>query len=177
MASKLAIFDKDGTLTTPRSGENFVQAPDDQIEIPGMPEIVRELHGRGYKILVASNQGGVDRYKTESEAFREMRFLFSFYPEILKIYFAPGDGQTCCSIEQREDGGEFHEKFSYPWIASYRKPAPGMLAAAFWDFRADPGDCFYCGDRQEDFEAAQNAGCGFYWLSQIQSEFLRAGLR
>lgn len=172
--NRLAIFDKDGTLVTPASGEQFVQSPRDQKIIPGMDGIVHKLYGNGYKIVIASNQGGVPAYKSQDFAMEEMQYLLELFPEIQKIYFAPGQGRRCISVEERLYGGLYSESFALPWMDSYRKPAPGMLASAFWEFKAHPGDCFFIGDKQSDYDCAINAGCGFWWLSQIQNEFLRS---
>ncbi|HMA77901.1 MAG TPA: HAD family hydrolase, partial [Candidatus Paceibacterota bacterium] len=56
---KLAIFDKDGTLTTPASDAEFVQHPEDQILLPGVSEGVAAMAADGWTIAIASNQGGV----------------------------------------------------------------------------------------------------------------------
>jgi len=45
--TKLYIFDKDGTLTIPKSGEIFVQYPEDQQLISGVAERLLELRKEG----------------------------------------------------------------------------------------------------------------------------------
>lgn len=57
---KLAILDKDNTITAPASGNAFVQSPADQSLLPGVDEAVARLVADGYTLVVASNQGGCD---------------------------------------------------------------------------------------------------------------------
>jgi histidinol phosphatase-like enzyme len=77
---KLIVFDKDGTLTTPASGGKFVQSPDDQILLPGVAAKLEVLRSDGWKMAIASNQGGCS--------------LFECAPENLKagmsVYFSDG---------------------------------------------------------------------------------------
>lgn len=56
---KICILDKDGTLTTPKSGHQFVQCPDDQVLLPGVAEAIAQLKSEGFVLAIASNQGGV----------------------------------------------------------------------------------------------------------------------
>lgn len=56
---KLAIFDKDGTLTTTVSGETFVQHPKDQKLLPGVAKGLKAMADDGWHFAIASNQGGV----------------------------------------------------------------------------------------------------------------------
>ena len=55
---RLAILDKDGTLVGTKSGETFVQHPEDQILLPGVEEAIARLVDDGYELVIASNQGG-----------------------------------------------------------------------------------------------------------------------
>lgn len=74
--NKLLILDKDGTLTKTISGEKFVQHPEDQKIIPGASKAVNYAKQQGYKIAIASNQGGVKAgFKTIEEALQEFIYL------------------------------------------------------------------------------------------------------
>jgi histidinol phosphatase-like enzyme len=57
----LYIFDKDGTLIEPKSGQTFVQSPEDQQLKPGVAEKLAELREQGGVFAMASNQGGCAR--------------------------------------------------------------------------------------------------------------------
>lgn len=56
---KLAVLDKDGTLTTSKSGNKFARNPTDQVLIEGVVEGCQSLIDAGYTLAIASNQGGV----------------------------------------------------------------------------------------------------------------------
>lgn len=51
-----------------------------------------------------------------------------------------------------------------------RKPGPGMLEDAMDDFEAEPEETLFVGDRPEDEEAAQRAGCDFQWSENFFSQ-------
>ncbi|WP_197278786.1 HAD hydrolase-like protein [Pseudanabaena sp. 'Roaring Creek'] len=53
-------MDKDNTLVLPKSGETFVQAPDDQVLIDGVSKALRQYVDNGWSISIASNQGGCE---------------------------------------------------------------------------------------------------------------------
>lgn len=55
---KLIILDKDGTLTTPKSGKKFVQHPEDQVLLPGVLDALKWHDSQGHILAIASNQGG-----------------------------------------------------------------------------------------------------------------------
>ena len=92
---KLCIFDKDGTLTTTKSGETFVQHPEDQILLPGVVEGITAMAADGWLFAIASNQGGVAAgYKSLDDAIREIRYCLSLLPQIELGLFCPDKGET-----------------------------------------------------------------------------------
>ncbi len=170
------VFDKDGTLVRPNSGEIFPQHPTDQEPLPGMREAIAEISGAGCPIVIASNQGGIGRYKSREFAISEFFYLFELFPQISKFYFAPGEGKYAISGELGVYGCEYSESINFPWIASYRKPAPGLLSAIAFERHAHPAEIIFCGDRETDWACAQNFGCGFYWQHQLLDPYLRRSL-
>lgn len=56
--TKLLVLDKDGTLVRPKSGNTFVQHPEDQEMIEGVAEAIARYIADGWTIAIASNQGG-----------------------------------------------------------------------------------------------------------------------
>lgn len=58
---KLLILDKDGTLVCPKSGNTFVQNPEDQMLLPGVQEIIARYAADGWMMAIVSNQGGCSR--------------------------------------------------------------------------------------------------------------------
>lgn len=177
---RLAIFDKDGTLIKPRSGQTFVQSPDDQELLPGVKEQIEAMAKDGWEFAIASNQGGVAAgHKTLESAIAEMRFCMELLP-IYEAWFCPDfDGRECYMLA----GGEVNPSHqSLPEQSGlFRKPNPGMLKAAisFWMPWSDPltsDQIIMVGDRPEDEQAAASAGVGFIWADQWRVSGVRSAV-
>jgi D-glycero-D-manno-heptose 1,7-bisphosphate phosphatase len=163
---KLAILDKDGTLTLPKSGNTFVQNPTDQILMVGVVEGCQRLIAAGYVLAIASNQGGVEAgFKTLAEAASEMRYclhlLKGFDINIKVTMFCPDfEGNRCVAVwidrEEAEIADDADPIFSN-LIGTFRKPGAGMLKAM--DINLE--ERWMIGDREEDRLAAEAAGFGF----------------
>ena len=128
---KLAIVDKDGALVCPKSGNTFVQNPQDQELLPGVQEAVSRLVADGYVLVIASNQGGVAAgHKTLEDAIAEMQYCLSLLPQIDRAYFCPDYGKTCIAVLRNlsrwVDAGECWGDDRW----QYRKPQAGMLYMA-----------------------------------------------
>jgi D-glycero-D-manno-heptose 1,7-bisphosphate phosphatase len=168
---KLLICDKDGTLTTTKSGETFVQHPEDQELLPGVAQTIARYRAEGWAIAIASNQGGVaDGHKTLGSAIDEMFFAMNLtgidtamaahsyeneYGEA--IFFDLSDGGMQWDIVTNKK-------------TRFRKPAGGMidyLAAQLHGTRLwrDDVEVLFVGDRTEDEQAAQAARVDFMWAS------------
>jgi D-glycero-D-manno-heptose 1,7-bisphosphate phosphatase len=162
MMYKLIIFDVDGTLGDPpdidrRPGAKlparFRKTPDDWQLFSGRKERIAELHAKGIKTALATNEGGVAfGYLDEDEMAMWL----------LNLYFELGmEGNFVC--------------FNHPHgtLANYRKedydrkPHPGMLFRAMALHFVYPRDTLYVGDRDEDRQAADNAGCDFLWAEDF----------
>ena len=169
---KLTIFDKDGTLVKPASGQKFVQNPTDQRLLPGVAELIAELKKSGSKIAIASNQGGVAAgHKSPSDEQAEMLFLKSLLPEIDLIISCPDfEGQTLYQLRFYSRAGEapieslnnrchtetYRRENHDCYLSangrydSFRKPGAGMLQWAIQHFEIPKA---FIGDRPEDREA------------------------
>lgn len=170
---KLAIFDKDGTLTTPRSGEKFVQHPEDQVLLPGVAEKLRQLVEDGWTMAIASNQGGVEAgHKTINEAIAEMRYCLELLPMIDCAIFAPYfEGNVAWLV--RQDPKALPDEL---WLyCKARKPSQGMPCYLIDQYRPDLAsilrwheeNALFVGDRPEDQQAAVNAGVRFHWAKNF----------
>jgi len=187
----LRVFDKDGTLVQTKSGETFPKLGDQQL-IPGVKERIAAYAAAGDIIAVASNQGGIPRYKTLEDAIAEFWELMTLLPEISVCFFCPDfDGKQCWSVPNPETeifgrslapsrthvagrvkdyyaAKPLHEGvgsgLSYgELIGTFRKPNPGMLKAAMlW---ANVDTCSYVGDRPEDEEAASSISIPYQHVS------------
>jgi D-glycero-D-manno-heptose 1,7-bisphosphate phosphatase len=178
--NKLLLLDKDGTLTTPVSGEKFVQTPWDQKPMEGVVPGIDAAARAGWEIAICSNQGGIDAgYKTLENCFQEMRFALELFPKIAEAYFCPANygsiGESCwrcwddCLEEHRIQYGQFADELPYSQHGKtdYRKPGAGMLLLA--QAIQNAGVVWYVGDRPEDEDAAKNAGVPFLSAEEWRS--------
>ncbi|MEA3266509.1 MAG: HAD-IIIA family hydrolase [Candidatus Fermentibacteria bacterium] len=158
MKYKLIVFDADGTLrycTVPGQ-----PCPNRAGEWELFPDVVEKLagfswagpgsvSGTGYGI--ASNQGGVG-----SGYFAEDTAMSLLHDTFIKAFgFTPARGtiQMCPHI---------------PYSGcSCRKPASGMLDNLIDLYSVDPSTVLFVGDRDDDRNAASNAGCQFQWVSEF----------
>lgn len=148
----LYIFDKD-TICRSKSGEKFINSPDDQELFPGVKEKVDELKAYSHKIAIASNQGGVAfGYMTQGMAYKIMEHA-SRLIEADKFIFCP-----------------YHPKGTVrAWSieSNYRKPGPGMIFSLITTFAIKIKEVIFIGDRPEDKQAAKNAGVKFAWADDF----------
>lgn len=184
---KLLILDKDGTLTTPKSGEKFVQHPEDQMLLPGVAERIAAMADDGWTIAIASNQGGVAAgHKSPSDEQAEMLYLKSLLPQISLILSCPDfKGELLnelrffsTSIEappESLNNGCHIERFEH-WnidgIDTFRKPSGGMLEWAIrrW-YPERPKEVIFVGDRTEDQQAAAAARVRFQWADAWRAQW------
>ncbi|HEY9823888.1 MAG TPA: HAD-IIIA family hydrolase [Kamptonema sp.] len=166
---KLLIIDKDQTLVRSRlGGESFVQKPWDQVPIEGMAYKLNKLYfEHGWRIVIASNQGGVEAGKKSLEsAILEMEYCLELFSTIDFALFCPDyAGQFCYRIN-RDDSTIKYDDCSIdpddeltPLSGQYRKPNPGMLLLAKHIYQ--PEQCLFVGDRLDDEGAAAKADISY----------------
>jgi D-glycero-D-manno-heptose 1,7-bisphosphate phosphatase len=152
---KLIIFDTDGTLVETASGATFRKEASDWQWLPGRIEKLRELKAQGTRLAVATNQGGV--------AFGYMR-QEHILKELTRMLKEGGFSKAAlyvCYNHPKATVAEFKH------LDNRRKPGCGMLEEAMEDFEAQPEETLMVGDRDEDQEAAQRAGCHFMWAHEF----------
>jgi D-glycero-D-manno-heptose 1,7-bisphosphate phosphatase len=133
-----AIFiDRDGTII---EDADYCSHPKQVKVFPGVPEALRHLKTKGFKVIVITNQSGIgrgfftlDEYRSvESEVSRQL-----CHGLIDATYFCPDvPGQH----------------------SSHRKPSPGMILQAKSDHQIDLARSFFIGDKEIDVECGRNAG-------------------
>lgn len=143
----IVFLDRDGTIIR---DVPFLKDPRRVELLPGVGANLRRLQDAGYLLVVATNQQGIGLGYFDYDEFVEvnsemLRQLAAFSVRIARFYFCPhsfADGCEC------------------------RKPAAGLLRRALVDFQTRPDECFMIGDRVSDVEAAKNAGCHGFLVSQ-----------
>ena len=133
-----AVFvDRDGTIM---EDCDYCADPQDVRIFAGVPEALRRLKSKGFKLIIITNQSGigrglfsVDQYRAvEAEVLRRLG-----HDLIDATYFCPdvpGQHSSC------------------------RKPAPGMILQATREHQIDLSRSFFVGDKEIDVECGRNAG-------------------
>lgn len=135
-----AVFlDRDGVLNF---DSGFVHRIEDFRFLPGVADALRTLAARGFRLLVVTNQSGIDR---------------GFYSA------ADFDRLTAWMLGELEAqgvrlDGVYHCPHAPESNCDCRKPAPGMVLRAAADHAVDLGRSWLVGDRTSDVEAGRRAG-------------------
>jgi len=137
-----AVFlDRDGVLT--REREDYVKTSEELEVLPGIEAPLGEIHKRGFRIVIITNQSVVGRGLTThhemSKIHEKLRHeLARFGCTIDGIYYCP----------HRPDEG-----------CDCRKPEPGLILRASSELGIDTARSWMIGDKEMDLEAARRAGC------------------
>ncbi len=147
------ILDRDGTLNERPPRAQYVTRPEDFVWLPGALEALRRLRETGHRVIVVSNQAGINRGALTAEDLEAIhasmrRDVEAAGGRIDAIYHCPHDWDEGCEC---------------------RKPRPGMLFQAQRDFHLDLTRTPYVGDDDRDGEAAEAAGCPFEQVTDDHS--------
>jgi D-glycero-D-manno-heptose 1,7-bisphosphate phosphatase len=140
---QILVLDRDGVINY--DSDYYIKSPEEWIPIPGSIEAIARLTKRGVKIVVVTNQSGVNR-GLYSEAMltkiheKMLNMIEAAGGKIEKIYYCPHRPEEKCYC---------------------RKPNPGMLEEVMRDFNSTKEELVYVGDSEKDYEAAKAAGCNF----------------
>ena len=140
-AHKAVFLDRDGVINHTLLRRGAQRAPQDLGEwrwIDGVHDTLRELHARGYVLLVCTNQPDVSRGWQTREQVDAFHALVMRELPVARIYACFHDDSEACAC---------------------RKPKPGMLLQGARDFGVDLAQSFMVGDRASDIEAGRSAGC------------------
>jgi len=143
---RAAFLDRDGVVNLDR---DYVHRREDFVFVPGALEGARELHRRGFMLIVITNQSGIGRGLYTEAQFHE---LTDWMRSEFAIAGAPLEGVYYCPHHPIEANG------AYRMHCECRKPAPGMLLDAAREHRIALGQSVLFGDRETDLEAARAAG-------------------
>jgi D-glycero-D-manno-heptose 1,7-bisphosphate phosphatase len=137
---KLVILDRDGVINF--DSDRFIKSPAEWKPIPGSLEAIARLNQGGYRVVVASNQSGIDR------GLFDMDTLNAIHDKMLQAVKAAG--------------GRIEAIFYCPHSAESncdcRKPKPGMFERIGECFNTDLAEVHAIGDSLRDLQAAVAAG-------------------
>ncbi len=144
------IIDRDGTLNERPPRAEYVRRPEDFVWLPGALEALRLLAEADYRVIVVSNQAGINRGALTTTDLEEIHARMLSEVEaaggrIDAIYVCPHDWDEGCDC---------------------RKPRPGMLLQAQREHHLDLTRTFFLGDDERDGQAADAAGAPFALVSE-----------
>lgn len=154
-----ALFlDRDGVIN---HDSGYMHRVADCRFIDGIFDLARDFAGRGFVLVVATNQAGIGRgLFTEQD--------FSTLMDWMKAEFAARGAPIAAVYHcpHHPTAGIGPYRCDSPW----RKPRPGMLLQAAADLELDLGSSWCIGDRMSDIEAGRAAGVGTLVLLDEGSE-------
>lgn len=141
-----AILDRDGVLN---DDTGYVHTPEQFRWLPGAIEGIRHLNNSGYLVIVVTNQAGVARGKYTEE---DVNRLHSWINARLRRHAAHIDAFYFCPHHPSEGKG------AYRTVCDCRKPAPGLIRRAAFEWNVDLSRSVAVGDKDSDHAAFKSAG-------------------
>jgi D-glycero-D-manno-heptose 1,7-bisphosphate phosphatase len=135
--SRAVFVDRDGTIM---HDADYCSDPKQVHVFEAVPEALRRLKRKGYKLIIITNQSGIGRGFFTLDQYRavETEVLRQLGPGLIDAtYFCPDTPEQ---------------------PSKCRKPAPGMILQAARDHYADLARSFFIGDKEIDAECGRNAG-------------------
>jgi D-glycero-D-manno-heptose 1,7-bisphosphate phosphatase len=147
------ILDRDGVLNERPPRAQYVRKPNEFVWKSGAREALHRLTAEGYRVVVVSNQAGINRGEMTADDLAAVNAKMTDEARetggrIDAVYFCPHDWDEGCRC---------------------RKPAPGMLFQAQRDFDLDLSRTFFIGDDERDAQAARAAGARPALVSDAES--------
>jgi D-glycero-D-manno-heptose 1,7-bisphosphate phosphatase len=136
-----AVFlDRDGTVI---EDAHYIKSPSQVRLIPGAAAAVKKINDAGVPAIVVTNQSGIARGIFKVEDYEAVRRHFE---SLLEAEGAHIDASYYCP--------------HHPSVApcDCRKPATTMFEDAIRDFKLDPKNVAYVGDRWRDVIASKKLG-------------------
>ena len=141
---RIIFLDRDGTLN---EEVHYLHRKEDLKLLPGVPQAIRMLREKGYKIVVVTNQAGIARgYYQESD----VEELHAFMNEMLRQQGAWIDAFFYCPHHPEHGIGKYKK------LCHCRKPDIGMFEMAEQYFPVDKAHSWMIGDKRIEVEAGRN---------------------
>jgi D-glycero-D-manno-heptose 1,7-bisphosphate phosphatase len=133
-----AVFiDRDGTIM---QDADYCSDPKQVKIFAGVPESLKRLKSKGFKLIIITNQSGIGRGLFSVDQYRAVE------GEVLRQL---GDGLVDATYFCPDVPGQH---------SGCRKPAPGMIIEATRQHYIDLARSFLIGDKEIDAECGRNAG-------------------
>ncbi len=137
---KLVILDRDGVINY--DSDLYVKSPEEWRPIPGSIEAIARLSQAGWRVVVATNQSGINR------GLFDMAELNAMHAKMHRTVNQAGgriDAVFYCAAAPDSN-------------SPYRKPNPGMLIEIGKRFNVPLADVPVVGDSAKDLQAAHAVG-------------------
>ena len=140
--TKALFLDRDGVIN---KDKHYTYKIEDFEFVDGILDVCKHAQNDGYKIIIISNQSGVERgYFT----LEQMNTFNEYIKEQFRLNGVEITDIYCCPLLKSND----------------RKPNSGMFEKAKSKYNIDMSKSFSIGDSERDIIAAENAGVGRNYL-------------
>jgi len=153
--SKVVFLDRDGVINSDEGLYYIFRVEDFRLN-PGVAEAIKQIHDKGYRVVVISNQGGIGKglyTKADTDAVHDylQQLLAKSGTCIDAFYYCP----------HHPDSG----------LCLCRKPGSLMIEKALARFEFDRELSLLIGDSSRDIQAAEAAGVRGYKIPKNSNLF------
>ena len=152
--NELVYYTEHGVVDSPFTVQQFKLCP-------GVPDAVKLLNNKGFKVIVVSNQPGVAK---NHFAVETLKLIDAKMKAELSARGAFLDGIYYCLHHPEGENSEYRRH------CTCRKPQPGLLLQAAADFDLDMAQCYMVGDNLTDIKAGKSAGCKTILIGTMKCE-------
>ncbi|MDD5669814.1 MAG: HAD family hydrolase [Candidatus Omnitrophica bacterium] len=143
MTKKVIFLDRDGVINKYPGDKNYVTSVKGFYFLPGVLKAVKALHRAGFKLIVVSNQAGVNKGFYSRESLAAITFLMR---EGIEKAGGKIDAVYYCTHRPDEN-------------CRCRKPKIGSIRKAEQEFKIKARGAYFIGDSIIDVKTAHTAGC------------------
>lgn len=155
---KTIFLDRDGVINENAAIHDYIKSLKDFKFIDGVKEAVIDLRNSGFRLIIISNQAGINKGIVKIDDIKEIdKYIYKELDStITDIFYCPHKPEEACNC---------------------RKPKSGLLLKAAEKYSLDLPSCYYIGDSKEDVEMAKSVGCKMIFvLSGRGSEQIKDNL-